>query len=283
MIMKTKPTQNFDHLKYIHFDNDQVLQKTHSDVRVLTYNVHGFRDGNQHNKLQEIINVIKEINPDVFVLEEVYTYKKNDPITEEKLKDKLAMIGYRYSAFSSNGINAVFSNHPFENREVQLGRDNKYKILRNALFCRFSRCKNKFCKLDGILFVGTHLDVYDESGILREKQMRTIIETINNIGIDKVIIAGDLNSLRKNDYTQIEWEYIVDIDKKRKVNTIEDAIPLIEEAGFIDSFVGYKKSINLSVWSGRRVDYIYGKNIKFKNSATYKKTFSDHYPIYADF
>lgn len=275
--------------EYVNDPTNIVLPKLKTDVRVMTYNVHGFKDGFKRKKLNEILNVIREINPDILALEEIFVYKRNEMITESDLRAQLFGIGLIYSAFSDNGTNAVFSKYPFAFSEIDLGKDRRYNIPRNALVCRFVSKLNPsgslhLSKLNDMVFVGTHLDVFDESGNLRCNQINIILkklETENDKG--KFIVTGDFNSLRKPDYNDEEWKHIENVDKKRGVKTITDVIPIIEKNNFIDSFVFCNVPINISVWSKRRVDYIYGKNIKFNKSAIYKRTFSDHYPIYADF
>jgi endonuclease/exonuclease/phosphatase family metal-dependent hydrolase len=89
--------------------------------------------------------------------------------------------------------------------------------------------------------------------------------------------------LRKADYSDMEWQILINIDKNRHVITQEDIIPILEDNDFQDSFINANiKPPNVTVWSNRRVDYIYVKNIKIISSAIVKTGLSDHYPIYAD-
>ena len=92
-----------------------------------------------------------------------------------------------------------------------------------------------------------------------------------------------LNSLRRKDYTDQEWEFIVAKDLKRNVVTIEDVVPILESNNFNESFTECSKRLNVSVWSERRVDYIFGKNVNFTKTSVCKTVASDHYPVYADF
>src|SRR5271170_2557024 len=118
-------------LAFTHKKDDRVSQKSPTHIRVMTYNVHGFKDKYQRKKITDIVNVITEICPDILVLEEVYIYKRNETISEKSLMDMLEKSGLNYSAFSTSGANAVFSNHPFVYTEIDLGKDSKYKISRN--------------------------------------------------------------------------------------------------------------------------------------------------------
>jgi endonuclease/exonuclease/phosphatase family metal-dependent hydrolase len=190
-----------------------------------------------------------------------------------------------YCAFSKSGINAVFSKYRFEAEELNLGEDPIMKMPRNAIICRFNQL------ISGprdMIVAGCHLDVFDESGKTRIEQMEMILNTTNRFANDitgyniSIIVMGDFNSLRKADYNNEEWAYITALGKKRNVKVIEDVIPVIENNEFVESFTACQKNIKTSVWVGRRVDYIYGKNLNFDQTSEYKVLHSDHYPIYAD-
>jgi endonuclease/exonuclease/phosphatase family metal-dependent hydrolase len=136
--------------------------------------------------------------------------------------------------------------------------------------------------INGFQIIGTHLDVYDNTEITRCTQMDIIMKHINSAN---AIILGDLNSLRIEDYSPKEWNEILQIDKNRGIVTKTDLVKKIEKNGFIDSFVFSEKiPPKITVWSGRRVDYIFIKtNKKIKIETDIVKTVcSDHYPIYVD-
>jgi endonuclease/exonuclease/phosphatase family metal-dependent hydrolase len=243
----------------------------------MTYNVHGFMNIKFVNKFENIVEIIKLVDPDVLVLEEVYIYNKKRICTTEQLVEQMEKIGLIYNLFS-NGINAIFSKYEINGYPFNLGKDPIRGVNRSAIICR----------IKDFLVIGTHLDVFDESGKTRKEQMNLILQTIKKYQKEdyenyRIIITGDFNSLKKSDYNTNEWKNIIDEDKKRNVDTVEDVVPLLEKSNYIDSFDHCKKSIKVSVWSNRRVDYIFGKNIDFVNSYVYKSTVSDHYPIYADF
>ena len=278
----TLNSYEFDNIHNFANYESQITIKRPNTLRIMTYNVHGFKNLKFKNTLANIINNISIIDPDIIMLEEVYINKKNVLITKNELITLMENIKLKYYVFSNSEINAVFSKFPFKSEEIYLGRDPIKKIARNAIKCSFNIESH-----NNIIFIGTHLDVFDETGETRKKQIKIILNDINNddninINNNGIIICGDFNSLRQKDYTVTEWDELVYIDKDRNVNTVMDVIPIIENDDFIDSFEYLKKRIKISVWSNRRVDYIYGKNIKFESSDSYKNTSSDHYPIYAD-
>lgn len=275
--------KEYEHFNYIHDPAKPVQDKGNKSCRIMTYNVHGFRDLNDKNKYSEIIATIKAINPDILILEEIRLYPFADLCTKSQLRSDLIKLELYFSGFSECGINGVFSRFPFTAKEIDLGRDSIRHVSRNALVCTFT--KNDILS-DNLIVVGTHLDVFDESGKQRISQIKKIMNMLSDELTDevntKIIVAGDFNSLRKNDYTEKEWKYLTELDKKRKIITIQDVAPIIENAGFIESSSQCQTPIKMSVWAGRRVDYIFGKNVNFIQTSTYTVTYSDHYPVYAD-
>lgn len=271
-----------DSLNGIIFTDDveqKVLVKQKKNLRIMTYNVHGFKTKKFRKTLDQISKIIGMIDPDILVLEEVYIYKPNEACTSQQLRLLLKQYKLRYGVFSKSGINAVFSKFMFDCFEIDLGKDPVMNIPRNALVCSFP--------MNELIVVGTHLDVFDESGSFRKLQIEKIINQLRsddpeNFENKRIIITGDFNSLKRSDYTDKEWDQIVQIDHKRKVDTIVDVVPILEELGFQDSFDQCDTNIKVSVWSNRRVDYIFGKNIKFSQTSEHRVTASDHYPVYAD-
>jgi endonuclease/exonuclease/phosphatase family metal-dependent hydrolase len=134
---------------------------------------------------------------------------------------------------------------------------------------------------------GIHLDVYDESGATREKQIQQIIklseasETTKNC----CIIAGDVNAVRRKDYSDEQWEKLQQHDKLRNVVLDSGATDLIEAAGFVDCFEACGKTPPLcTTWSGRRIDFIFVKSEKFQvtQAFVYHCASSDHIPVITD-
>jgi endonuclease/exonuclease/phosphatase family metal-dependent hydrolase len=226
------------------------------------------------------MGIIESISPDILVIEEVWVIKKDGYIKQKDLVKELNALKFKHFQFSKSGINMICSKKgfDFDCTELNFSPDPVKKIPRCALIARFKTYTD-------LVVAGTHLDVFDESGDTRVRQIEFLTEYLGN-NFDKsskIIVTGDFNSLRKADYSTKEWDNIVRIDEKRNVKTIQDVVPVIEKNKFKESFSSLDKKLKVSVWSDRRVDYIYGKNIKFKSSECYRSTASDHFPIYADF
>lgn len=262
-------------MEFTHIKDYKISNKDQLTIRILSYNVHGFKTKSNIKTLDEILTLVSSSDADIVALQEVFVMKRNETVSEDVLINMMKKMGYAQYAFSKCGINAVFSKDEFSHEELSLGRDPIMHLHRNALKCTFP-------KYDDLLVVNTHLDVFDSSGKTRLVQMRIILDSLAKNNTNKKIVCGDFNSLRKNDYTTDEWNAIVKIDKKRKVDTIEDVIPLIEKSSFVDAFVACKVPLKVTVWSARRIDYIYGNGIDFVQCSVIKNTASDHYPIFTD-
>ena len=116
--------------------------------------------------------------------------------------------------------------------------------------------------------------------------MNLILQHIQRRGFKDVIIMGDFNSLKKDDYTEEEWSHIINSNQKRYIKTMTLVTDLMNENGYTDSFKWTKRGReNVSVWSMKRVDYIYfSKNYPHKvlNSFTIPTLISDHLPVVCD-
>ncbi len=128
-----------------------------------------------------------------------------------------------------------------------------------------------------ILLVVTHLDAYDKTGETRRKQIQMIMNKIGKCKIP-IIIMGDFNCLRRDDYIDEEREWIgVNSPGGLDYETVD----LIESRGFKDLFGNLK----YSVWSGRRVDYVFVKNFNrtIEGTYLYYDDISDHISLIVDF
>lgn len=279
--------------------------KNLDNIRILTYNVHGFTDRKQKPTFNEIMDVIKRINPDIIVIEEFVLYGVKKQITYSQFKKILSDLGFVAITTDRLQNNVTASKFPATiNPTIELGRDPTHNIWRfaNLMIVDLSGIDSS-----PLILVGTHLDVYDETGKTRIKQANMICETIDdeveNMRVQAlisnkkfsepiIIVTGDFNCLRPDDYDDYEWNHMCRVDRMRgvdthrmksKVNQKIDAITVFESVNLIDASVQLQNPINLSVWANRRVDYICGRNIDFKQATAVRIASSDHYPVYADF
>lgn len=253
--------------------------KSEKTIRVMTYNVHGFNSKDWKDTTEDIFSQLKIINPDIFGIQEIHLGCP-DRQTINEYKETFERMGYKIK-FSQCFVNVVGSKYDFDVEELDIGIGTGI-LRRCALIGKNFQITNN---VDNNLIVcTTHLEVSDKMAHLRTTQIQSILSKINaQSSAGKVLIIGDFNSLRKNDYDKNQWNEIVLIDKKRGVKTIQDVIPIIENYQYVDSFVSHKSIIpSVTVWTDRRVDYIYTKNINVNNTFLINTGLSDHYPVIAD-
>lgn len=256
-------------------NSKKFIQKNKSDLRFLTFNVHMWKDINNKTKYKEIMNVIMESDADVIGLQEAMLYSSQ---IKEQYKKDFKKLGYYFSIVCNDkyGINMLFSREEIISHEIiKLKCDPINNLARYAIFA----------KINDVVVIVTHLDVYDESENTRLFQIDQIIKKLDNLYPNcPTIIMGDLNSLRFDDYTCEEWLHIVNHDLLRNVVATTKVTNYLESNNFIEGSVLFNTKINMSVWSMRRVDYIYTRNLPhcITNYSTYPTNVSDHYPVYMD-
>jgi len=147
-----------------------------------------------------------------------------------------------------------------------------------------------------VVICGTHLEVADEESY-RLDEMK---ELFRRMGKDveqsdelPILIIGDFNQQRKEDYTENEWGLILE-NKERRGATVDDGVAsLLKGKGFSCIWDrGFTESGNWrddhpppsTHWSGTIVDYSYGrgKGLRATNVFVSPSNLSDHRLIVTD-
>lgn len=127
-----------------------------------------------------------------------------------------------------------------------------------------------------------HLDVFDESGKTRLKEIKQVIDYLNRSASGKpTIIMGDFNSLLNSDYTDQEIQWLARNNQSHPLDF--QVAEALQNAGFADVFG--TGSFKYSTWSARRIDFIFVRNIgleQIKATGVAYTPASDHLPIYVD-
>ena len=270
-----------------------IVQKNELDIRIMTYNVHGFTDRKMRPTFDEILDIIQRVNPDILVIEEFVLYGVKRQITYPNFKKWLQKLGFITITTDRLCNNVLASKFQGDlSPTLELGRDPTHRIYR---FASTIKIAGKTIKRDSdLVVVGTHLDVYDELGKTRINQANLIVDCLEDMRVNQeltndsnslvAIVTGDFNCLRRADYDQEQWAHIATVDAERGVDSMKtDAVDIFERADLVDASVCLDNPITLSVWANRRVDYICGRGINFKKAHTVQNACSDHYAMYADF
>ncbi|PYF70732.1 endonuclease/exonuclease/phosphatase family protein [Pedobacter nutrimenti] len=92
-------------------------------IRMMTYNVHSFRpydSGNVESVKRQMLQVVRDENPDIMCFQEYYTRKKGSYAITDSLKKMLNTSYYYFVPTSSNDYEAmglaIFSKYPIKNK-----------------------------------------------------------------------------------------------------------------------------------------------------------------------
>lgn len=254
----------------------QNFPKKEGKIRIMTFNVHNWQNYEGVNSMDSIFCVIFNSGADVVGINEGLYFGKT---TKNKVYEYATLLGYKYIIESNRtyGINLLLSKYPvISHKLIPLGKDpicneNRYAI--KATIC---------VENTNINILLTHLDVWDETEETRLNQTKIIFREIDS----SYILMGDLNSLRKADYDKEEWKTMTEESIFRQIEIQHKVTKFIENNKFIDCFIKINKICpKVSVWSMRRVDYIYiGNNFPHNllNCDIFPTIASDHYPIFID-
>ncbi|MDO8610028.1 MAG: endonuclease/exonuclease/phosphatase family protein [bacterium] len=255
---------------------------------VLTYNV-------LFNKaFNELGIVIKASHPDVICIQEIDT--------EESNLEKIEKLGYKLADYSNSFIHfgTIFGVATFYNPEscnftgsstLQLPRS-IYEIF--LLVIRLLRGGNEprtVLKTDftfqsnkrKITIYNTHLTVLSTNQG-RVKQMKKVIDFIQNYKETPLIITGDFNY---HPYGRKQLETLM---KENELNEATSSLDYTMQLNPTGKFENYNfiqrlfaKIVRFLFNDRFKLDYMYYKNLKLINTKRIDIRLSDHYPIIGKF
>lgn len=220
-------------------------ESLHTDIKIVSYNIHSGLDKDMFPTLFDIIDFLKHCDADIICLQEVNESAKVG-FQVSSLKEELGM----NSHFGANVVNL--------NSNYGLVTYSKYKIIRqNHVY--LSSSKEQRGLLHTVIdvrgkkvnIINVHLGTDKNEQKLQIEELQDFIDGLGN---ENYIIAGDFNAA---DIT-LE-ENCIDVAKELdKSNTLTFSLGL------------------------ERIDYIFvSPNIKPINYRVIIKKLSDHYPIIA--
>mmetsp|Transcript_36478 Transcript_36478/g.88401 ORF Transcript_36478/g.88401 Transcript_36478/m.88401 type:complete len:316 (+) Transcript_36478:62-1009(+) len=252
-------------------------------LRTLQWNLHYF--GNDSPPLAKgIIDTIREANADVIVLNEYAFFNTTQGKCQLKCEKELAKLGYvwRCGKVIFPTFVAIRNHYIFESEEVLLC-GNRSAVVQ--LIGRSSASPPS----ERVWVVGTHLD--DLDGSLRQEQMRMLQEFLNTKtkNTDKVILMGDLNEQRPQDYNLDEWKFILESKEKRGIDPALDQLSsILQTQGYLCAWNFPQLLVSAANrnwetshppathWTGSIIDYSYGKLIEAIRVSISPVGWSDH-------
>lgn len=277
----TKLEQNYitDITRCEGLNNTILTRDPETSLRVLTYNVHEWKNRTEQNTKEECVRAILDINPDIVCLQEV----------TEQLPDTLL------AAYPST---FVIKSEPYADYNLYMSVLSKYPIKYSEKFSLSPSDpilikESRDCIHCIVDYRGKDTHVYNIHLSLKihvaRKQINDIVNIINNDLTDNInkplntpfVIAGDFNHIDSINYTRYELGFL-------KKNSIDD-IPLnlyksIRKITQIDRNPENFNKIRYTVWSSRAVDFIF-PNLEMFNyvySGFCYTTASDHLPYFMD-
>lgn len=258
-------------------ENITTFKSKKNSLRIMQFNVHIWKDYLNVDSMDKIFDLIKISNSDIVGINEGLFFSNS---TKNKIKEYIKDLGYDYfiECNGKYGINLILSKFPIIFKKIiSLGKDPIHLENRYAVNVTINISTNK-----NINILLTHLDVWDESEETRLNQIKLILNQIDST----YLLIGDFNSLRKSDYSGQEWNNLKEDSLLRNVEIQNKVTKFVESNNFVDCFVKINKNPpKVSVWSMRRVDYIYvGTAFPYNiiDCDVYPTLVSDHYPIYVD-
>lgn len=264
--------------------NDVIPKKSGKIIRIMTYNVHYWRDPrDKRNIFKEIMSVIRKINPDILILQEVSFVT----LSEQELSKALNSLEFQDNnvkfceasrIFGGFFGNLIASKYPIVSAKGIKLTDPKEG--RCAISCTINLPNNTNIKVYGI-----HLDVFDATERVRNTEMQEILNDVKNSPYP-VILAGDFNSIKRSNYADDEWNVIAYQYQRLGIPLRTDITDVLKSTHWNTSFEkAGSTQPKYTSWSGRTIDYIYlspNWNIPVVGSYVYHDAASDHLPVIMD-
>eukprot|EP01095_Lingulamoeba_sp_RSL-Kostka_P014261 TRINITY_DN616_c0_g5_i1.p1 TRINITY_DN616_c0_g5~~TRINITY_DN616_c0_g5_i1.p1 ORF type:complete len:333 (+),score=83.02 TRINITY_DN616_c0_g5_i1:142-1140(+) len=252
-------------------ENNEDCEDNKIKLRIITFNVHYFKDERDICNVNSLIKLFKELKPDILCLQEVTTFSpSHDSGILLKISSKLNL-PYEHSSLAPSPIrniipdqyDTILSNIPFKKKHETVLT---YKKKQKRGFS-FVQLDLSFHGLSDIFIGTTHIDQAFEN--VRLKQFDQIQECIKEVSMEyhnenddqedlnegydddnepktdlvPHIICGDFNVLCKKDYTDDQWQEIYDIRAKNRWELPKDTFynTLTNELEYHDSFYCFNK------------------------------------------
>lgn len=261
-----------------------------SKLRTLQWNINNGRHNfDKHSSFviqKGLVDAIKDSDADVVVLNE-YS-RKIAYRWHQTFEEDLKAIGYSYVECATVDYPTAIATRlkVKQYKEIQLSYD------RSALLAQV-QTKNGTL----VWVIGTHINF--ACGEQRMEEMQALVTELEKFFVlddmrwcskkncaTKIVLVGDLNQQRENDYAPEEWELIRSGMETRGSCQDDGVAQLLSDQGFVcawDSKAPHPPKTNWETahppathWSGTIVDYSYGRNVSPLNVSVGPDGWSDH-------
>jgi endonuclease/exonuclease/phosphatase family metal-dependent hydrolase len=265
--------------------NYNLNQNKTTDWRLATYNVHYWTDLYEKPAFDRIFEDLKKMNADVLCLQEVsFTPTRLHTLSYEELMSKFTQLGYTSAVeirtqpyLGGDFGNMILSKLPISQQTSGLLDKGHGKVRRGYCSVHVDQLNLDICCV--------HLDVFDESGATRQRQLSQLMTLLGGAR-SNLVVMGDFNCTRSCDYSPSQLQEIINADKIRGSTTDLTTLQIFDQCYYYTCFEhGKVKPPNCTVWSCRSTDYIFlSKEFQYPITGCnpYYTVNSDHFPIYMD-
>lgn len=265
--------------------NSSLNQPKTAELRFATYNVHYWTDLYEKPALDRIFEDIKHIDADVVCLQEVsFTPTRFYSLSYDDLMVKFEELGYIHRVeirtqpyLGGDFGNMIISKIAISQSTSGLLDKGHGKVRRGYCSVHLDQLNLDVCCV--------HLDVFDESGVTRQRQLKQLIKLLGGLRAN-LVIMGDFNCTRTCDYPASQLQEIIAADKIRGSTTDVTTLQVFDQSNYCTCFEHSKvKPPNCTVWSCRATDYIFVSkefSAQITSCNPYYSVNSDHFPIYMD-
>ena len=258
--------------------------KCESAFRFCSYNVKYF--GFEQYTSADIHTFIDRIQPDAFSLIE-YEVKhcgdfNNLPATNKILFEQLSGYGI-LSAFMDTANIDANAKYLDSTRCLKNSNISKAPELRG-----FTHLHSDINSLP-INIITVHLDVQDETGTVRLREIEEIYDYIRTKDLRNVLIMGDFNEWDLREGDDLYLDSLSDFQERTGLNTFSTkAHGFLKNHKFINVFHMKGLHPKFSCWSGKLVDFCYlftstwDNRLNIQNIYMPLVPFSDHLPLIVD-
>ena len=265
--------------------------KAPENIRMMTYNVHGFSSFNFVKSAptkHEIFKIITDQQPDIINFEEFYTRNKGRYDIVDSLKKILQSKEYYFEAFSKTNDDgsglAIFSKYPITGHGIiRLNQDNSDNQCIYADMQKNGKTFRVYCvHLQSVHFESVdyqYLDSVSHEGKPNIRSSKRLGGKLKQAFIKR----SEQMRLIKQNLAQCPYPYIVagdfnDTPASYAVNQMASGL----KNAFSEKGSGFIKTYNGDV-PNFQIDYIMvSPQFDVMNYKVIEKKLSDHYPIRAD-
>ncbi len=261
-------------------NTDQLPTKNKDSFRFCSYNVRYFEFKNYTSI--HIKEFIDKILPDSFSLIE---YNENSDRSFKCLKN------YSSILFEQLPRYGIITFHPLKSGICTFQKKsclNQQRVVKNNELRGFTHLKRQYYNTN-INIITIHLDVTDETGGIRLKEIKEIHNYIIDNQLKNVLIIGDFNEWDLDNKDSLYNDSLVDFIQRTGLHHFSTKVHrFLNSNNYINVFHMKNKYPRFSCWSGKLVDFCYlfqptwNRNLEIENIYMPFVAYSDHLPIIVD-